>query len=268
MDILEKIIAHKKKEVEAKEAIVSRTELEMSPFFEYRGPSLTAALKAKGASGIIAEFKRRSPSKGWLHETAQAEEVARGYAQAGASGMSVLTDVSFFGAQADDFAQVRQTVGLPLLRKDFMVSEYQILEAKAMGADVVLLIAACLTPLQIREMARLARHLGLEVLLEVHQTQELEASLNEYINLVGVNNRNLKTFEVRLETSLALAEIIPEGIVKISESGLSQPESVRMLRAAGYQGFLMGELFMKQSHPGEACQDFIAQTQSLPTTSP
>ncbi|NJL13174.1 MAG: indole-3-glycerol phosphate synthase TrpC [Microscillaceae bacterium] len=266
MDILEKSLPIKN-EVEAQEVALSRAELEKSPFFGHNGSSLKEALRAEGASGIIAEFKRRSPSKGWLHKTAQAEDIARGYAQAGASGMSVLTDATFFGAQADDFAQVRQTVGLPLLRKDFMVSEYQVLEAKAMGADVILLIAACLPPHQIREMARLARQLGLEVLLEVHQAQELEESLNEYIDLVGVNNRNLKTFEVRLETSLVLADKIPDGIVKISESGLSQPESVQRLRAAGYQGFLMGEFFMKQNHPGEACRDFIAQAQSLPATS-
>ncbi len=257
MNILETIVAHKKKEVALRKLALSSKDLEKSPYFEQHTLSLKESLKAHDSSGIIAEFKRKSPSKGWIHEQANATQVTQGYEQAGAAGLSVLTDVSFFGAKEEDFAEVRKRLTLPMLRKDFMIEEYQILEAKSMGADVILLIAACLSSEVLHQLAKLAHSLGLEVLLEVHSAEELEPNIHEYIDLVGVNNRNLKTFEVDINTSLILASKIPGHIVKISESGLSQIDTLHQLRAAGFEGFLMGENFMKNTVPGDACTAFI-----------
>jgi indole-3-glycerol phosphate synthase len=208
-------------------------------------------------SGIISEFKRKSPSLGWINEEADVVEVAAGYSAAGASGISILTDSEFFGGSPLDIMAARQFVACPVLRKDFMIDEYQLYEAKAMGADVVLLIAAALTVKQTLELASKAHELGLEVLLEVHNEQEL-GHANDFVDMLGVNNRNLKTFEQNIQTSFDLAALIPDQFVKVSESGISKIETVRELRAVGYKGFLMGENFMKEENPASALVNFIS----------
>ncbi|MFN4145856.1 MAG: indole-3-glycerol phosphate synthase TrpC [Runella sp.] len=258
MNILEKIVAHKKKEVAQAKARVSAVELERSEHFERRGLSLKKSLLHAENVGIIAEFKRQSPSKGIINATALPQIVTQGYADAGAAGISVLTDAEFFGGSFEDFAKARAACPTtPLLRKDFMVDFYQLLEAKAMGADVILLIAACLTPRQINDLAQQAHALGLEVLLEVHNRQELEQSLCEHIDLVGVNNRNLKNFSTSVETSIELAELIPSDFVMISESSLKDADTIRLLQKIGYRGFLIGETFMKTSDPAAALQQLM-----------
>jgi indole-3-glycerol phosphate synthase len=193
--------------------------------------------------GVIAEIKRKSPSKGMLNEHISVEKLALGYMQAGASALSILTDQRFFGGTSKDLTTARRLNYCPILRKDFIVDEYQIIEAKSIGADVVLLIAAALTPQETKSLTGLAHSLGLEVLLEV--------------DLVGVNNRDLATFAVAIETSQRLAERIPESMTKISESGISSPEAVRRLREYGYKGFLIGEAFMQTASPDAACRAFV-----------
>lgn len=258
-DILQSIVEHKHREVAQAKANIPAGDFELFPGFGRPVNSLRQALLAEGSTGIIAEFKRRSPSKGTINDLAAIREVTRGYVAAGAAGLSVLTDERFFGGTEADFHEARTgNTAAPLLRKEFIIDEYQLLEAKAWGADVVLLIAACLPPAELAELARLARSLGLEVLLEVHSREELDRCFGPDITLVGVNNRNLKTFGVSLDTSLQLAEHIPAQAVKISESGLSDPAALTTLRAAGYQGFLIGENFMKTPDPAAALRSFLA----------
>ncbi|MDF7820762.1 indole-3-glycerol phosphate synthase TrpC [Runella sp. MFBS21] len=262
MNILDKIIAHKRTEVEAAKAKVSLEQLEQAPLFTRQTISLKNALKAEGASGIISEFKRKSPSKGIINDRLLPEIVTKGYVEAGANGLSVLTDTAFFGGTFDDFAKARAANPYtPMLRKDFMIDEYQLWEAKAIGADVILLIAANLTPAEVRHLGQKAQSLGLEVLLEVHNQEELEQSICEFVDMVGVNNRNLKTFVTSIETSLELAQLIPNDFVKISESGLKNAETIQKLRAAGYQGFLIGESFMTTDDPGLALKNLIDEFQ-------
>ena len=233
-------------------------ELEIEPFFRRKCISLKDNLQASD-SGIIAEFKRKSPSKGWIHENANVLEITTGYAEAGASGLSILTDELFFGGKPEDLKLTRPHVSCPILRKDFIVDKYQLFEAKAWGADVILLIAAALTPQKTKSLGKQAKSLGMEVLLEIHNKQELE-HINEFVDIVGVNNRNLKTFEVNTNISKELAGLIPAEFAKISESGISKPETVMELREYGYQGFLMGENFMKEENPANALREFIIQT--------
>lgn len=255
-NILETIVAHKRQEVARAKELIPLEQLEQQSYFTRAGLSLKARLNT-GRPGIIAEFKRRSPSKGVLHASARPEVVAPGYVAAGAAGVSILTDAEFFGGSEADLMSARPRVAAPILRKDFVIDPYQIAEAKAMGADVVLLIAAILSPAEVEQLAQYAHQLGLEVLLEVHDADELARSLNDHIDMVGVNNRNLKTFEVSLDTSHHLAALIPPLMIKVSESGISLPEHVAALVASGYQGFLVGENFMKQPVPEAACQAFI-----------
>lgn len=253
MTILDKIVAQKKHEVAQAKASVSQAQLEAFPLFSRTGLSLKQRLLHATFPQIIAEFKRRSPSKGIINAEATPEAVALGYQEAGAAGVSVLTDTDFFGGSIEDFAKARAAaVQTPMLRKDFMIDPYQLYEAKAMGADVILLIAACLTPKEVQSLAQLAHQLGLEVLLEVHDAEELAQSLCEEVDIVGVNNRNLKTFTTSIETSRQLAERIPSTFPKISESGLDHAETLVELFELGYTGFLMGESFMKTAHPAEA----------------
>lgn len=261
MDILEKIILHKRQEVAHAKAQVSTAQLEASAYFSRPCWSLKAALSHPHASGIIAEFKRKSPSKGIINDQVSVAEVTTGYVEAGATGLSVLTDSTFFGGSAQDLHQAREAnPQTPLLRKDFVIDEYQLLEAKAWGADVVLLIAANLTPEEVLRLGGFARQLGLEVLLEVHDADELRRSLCEHVSIVGVNNRNLKNFaEQNVNASLELATLIPSQLVKISESCIGQPQTVLQLRAVGYQGFLIGESFMKTPQPGQAMRAFVEQ---------
>lgn len=255
MTILDKIIADKKNEVAERKKLVSIDDLQASPYFSRKCISLKDSL-LNSVSGIVSEFKRKSPSKGWIHEDADVVEITSGYNQAGAAAISILTDSKYFGGVVEDLIAARPHLSCPVLRKDFMIDEYQLYEAKAMGADVILLIAAALTVEKTEELALKAHDLGLEVLLEVHNQEELR-HINKYVDLVGVNNRNLKSFEVNIDISLALAGLIPDKFVKISESGISLPETVVELRKAGYKGFLMGENFMKENDPALALKGFI-----------
>lgn len=258
MNILEKIVAEKYLEVDAQKRLVPVARLEKKDAFKRTVFSLKEALLRKDASGIIAEFKRRSPSKGIINDNVKVEEVTVAYAAAGVSGLSILTDRPFFGGALIDLIAARDVNSIPILRKDFMVDEYQIIEAKAMGADVILLIAAILDTSQIKNLAGCAKNLGLEILFEVHTLEELEKLCDE-VDMVGVNNRNLKDFKVDIEHSLNLAKQIPDRFVKVSESGLDNPETVKYFREHGFKGFLIGENFMKQEFPGMACETFIQQ---------
>ena len=255
MNILDKIIAHKKIEVAERKAVTSIAELEKSPAFSRRVLSLKQFLLDDRKTGIIAEFKRKSPSKGIINGDADVVAVTTAYAQHGASGLSVLTDTTFFGGSTEDLIKARVN-NIPILRKEFIIDEYQIVEAKAMGADVILLIAACLTPADVKRLAAFAQSLQLEVLLELHDEEELQHVCEETV-LVGINNRNLKTFLVDIERSLAMAQRIPAGKVKIAESGISSAENIRLFRDHGFRGFLIGENFMKEPNPGLAFEQFV-----------
>ena len=258
MNILDLIITDKKIEVNQRKRIFPSAYWESSPLFERKTKSLAKSLKASN-SGIIAEHKRRSPSKQNINSSLSVEKVARGYESAGVCGMSILTDGKYFGGSLDDLTIARAVSDFPLLRKEFIIDEYQIIEAKAFGADAILLIAAILSPQEILSFSKTAKSLGLDVLLEVHNLNELEKSIMPSIDLIGVNNRNLKTFKVSLETSRSLAEKIPAEFVKVSESGISEVASIKKLKAIGYKGFLVGENFMKTDNPGLAAKDFINQ---------
>ena len=258
MNILDLIITDKKIEVNQRKRIFPSAYWESSPLFERKTKSLAKSLKASN-SGIIAEHKRRSPSKQNINSSLSVEKVAKGYESAGVCGMSILTDGKYFGGSLDDLTIARAVSDFPLLRKEFIIDEYQIIEAKAFGADAILLIAAILSPQEILSFSKTAKSLGLDVLLEVHNLNELEKSIMPSIDLIGVNNRNLKTFKVSLETSRSLAEKIPAEFVKVSESGISEVASIKKLKAIGYKGFLVGENFMKTDNPGLAAKNFINQ---------
>ena len=264
MNILEKIIAYKRQEVAQRRQQFPVEKLEQSPHFHRSPISLVQALRQQGASGVIAEFKRKSPSKGWLNEQAEVEKITAGYVQAGASALSVLTDEPFFGGKNAYLTAARQVCNCPILRKDFIVDEYQLLEAKAIGADVILLIAACLSPAEVKKLGGFARSLGLEVLLEIHEAAELDR-LCEAVDLVGVNNRNLHDFTVDVQRSLEILPLLPADLAKISESGLSNPAVGAELKAAGFDGLLIGETFMRQSLPELACREFV---QAISTAKP
>ncbi len=254
-NILDKIIASKVIEVAARKVNLPVSALEKAPAFSRKCLSLKQNL-LNSDSGIISEFKRKSPSLGWIHEDADVIQVTSGYSIAGASGISVLTDQEYFGGSPMDVIAARPHVTCPVLRKDFVIDEYQLYEARAIGADVILLIAAALTVEQTLTLAQKAHELGLEVLLEVHNAEEL-GHANDFVDMLGVNNRNLKTFEQSIQTSFDLAALIPDKFVKVSESGISKTETVKELRKIGYRGFLMGENFMKEENPAEALGQFI-----------
>lgn len=258
MNILEKIIAHKKNELAEKSSLVPIKLLEKSINFDSKVVSMKKYITRADKTGIIAEFKRKSPSKGDINPSASVETVSKGYIKAGASALSILTDSEFFGGKNEDLSLARKFNSCPILRKDFIIDEYQVIEAKSIGADCVLLIAAALDPKRLRELAAFAQSLGLEVLMEVHDGDELEKSLNEHLNLVGVNNRSLKSFEVSLETSFGLVDKIPSEFIKISESGISQPETLIELKMAGFDGFLIGENFMKSNMPHQVALNFMS----------
>ena len=258
MNILDKIIFDKRNEVALKQSIISISQLENSMLFGSRTISLSKILRNSNA-GIIAEHKRRSPSKAEINYSFSVEEVVKGYQNAGVCGISVLTDGKYFGGSLDDLLLARASVSIPLLRKEFIIDEYQILEAKAHGADLILLIAAVLTREEIKSLSEFAQSLGLEVLLEVHNLEELQKSIMPSLDMIGVNNRNLKTFEVSLDFSKKLASEIPDEFVKVSESGISSIEAITELKPYGYKGFLIGENFMKTDNPGKAASNFIKQ---------
>lgn len=257
MDILEKIIAAKRKEIEPFKAKSPIERFEREGFFwQIRNRSLADNLLFPGSNGIIAEFKRKSPSKGWFKtKELEVEPVVTVYNK-GAAGISVVTDGEFFGGDLDDLIQTKVLTDIPVLRKDFIIDKWQIAEAKAFGADVILLIAACLTPAQVKEFAAYAASIGLESILEVHHEAELDHCCDE-VTMVGVNNRNLQTFEVDINTSLQLVDKIPGGKPAIAESGISTVEAIVTLRNAGFKGFLIGENFMKAEQPGKAFEEFV-----------
>ncbi len=261
MTILDKIIEDKAVEVAARKDKTPLEVIKYHPYMTRKGLSLKANL-LKSSSGIISEFKRKSPSKGWIHEHANVVSVTSGYDEAGASGISILTDYEYFGGTPHDLTSARPRVACPILRKDFMIDEYQLYEAKSMGADVILLIAAALSVEKTIELAKKAKELDLEVLLEIHNEDEL-GHIHSYVDMVGVNNRNLKTFEVDIQTSLRLAKLIPDEFVKVSESGISKVETVLELKRAGYKGFLMGENFMKELDPAGSLKHFVEQVSIL-----
>lgn len=258
MTILDEIIEYKKKEVESCKELFPVSTLEENPLFSRQAYSLKSSVLNPLKTGIIAEFKRKSPSKGVINDKVFVDDVTQGYAAAGASGLSVLTDFNFFGGSIDDLMIARQMNQIPILRKEFIIDEYQIIEAKAYGADAILLIAAVLSSKEIETLYKCANNIGLEVLLEIHDQEELK-KINGNADLVGINNRNLKTFEVNLDHSIKLAKELPAGMPKIAESGISSPETIKRLKKEGFEGFLIGENFMKTSNPGLAFNNFVTQ---------
>jgi indole-3-glycerol phosphate synthase len=257
MNILERIVENKRKEVLERKAKRSEADLERSPFFLRETFSLKNFLLDETLTGIIAEFKRKSPSKGVINDKVDLLDVTTAYANNGASGLSVLTDKTFFGGNHKDLEKARVNL-IPLLCKDFMLEEYQIIEAKASGADVVLLIAACLTPVKVKQLAVLAKSLNLEILLEIHGGDELSHICDE-IDVVGVNNRDLKTFSVDVNRSIELSKMIPPEKIMISESGINSVDTIYRLRSSGFKGFLIGENFMKETDPAIAFASFVNQ---------
>ena len=253
-NILNTIIEHKLVEVAARKKDMSIAELEAMPLFSAKTSSLKASIQEEGKTGIIAEFKRQSPSKGIINAIAGVEEVTKAYEQFGASGISVLTDQTFFGGSLTDLS-IAVARNIPVLRKEFIVDEFQLIEAKAYGASVILLIAACLTAEKTKQLAVLAKSLGLEVLLELHDATEL-GHICEEVDLVGINNRSLKSFEVNIEHSLQLKNQLPKDKLSIAESGIYDVETFRLLKKEGFDGFLMGEYFMKQADPAAAFEAF------------
>lgn len=259
MTILDKIIERKKIEVKQAKALVPMEELLNYPYFSVACLSLKESILDPEKTGIIAEYKRASPSKGDINSTSAVEDVVKAYEEAGASAVSVLTDGEFFKGNLEDLSKAREAISIPILRKEFIVDKYQITEAKAYGADIILLIAACLKKEEVQDFAAYAKQLGLNVLLEVHNEQELMDNLFDDIDAIGVNNRNLKDFSVDLQHSYDLLDKIPTEYIKVSESGISDPSTIRALKKAGFQGFLIGENFMKTSDPGQAIKDFVEE---------
>ena len=267
MTILDEIVAQKRIEVAQRKAATPIATLEQMPNFRREVLSARDAIQDFRSTGIIAEFKRKSPSRGIINDQADVALTTQGYVTAGAAVLSVLTDEPFFGGTPADLQAAREAnPGTPILRKDFIIDRYQLIEAKAWGADVVLLIAACLTPEEVTELSLQAHDLSLQVLLEVHDGDELDRSLNVNVDLVGVNNRNLKTFTTSVDTSLELVERIPDTFAKITESGLHDAETMMTLFRAGFDGFLIGEAFMKTTDPAAALQTLVTDfTSRMPT---
>ena len=257
MTILDKIVVRKKEEVTEAKAKESLEELQKMPLFSRTCYNLKESVLNPDKTGIIAEYKRASPSKGLINGTSTVQEVVKGYQDVGASAISVLTDKDFFQGSLDDLTAAREVLQIPLLRKEFIVDEYQIAEAKAYGADIILLIAACLNSKEIETLSKYAKTLGLNVLLEVHNEEELNRSIFNSIDAIGVNNRNLKDFIVSLDHSYDLVNKIPSTFVKVSESGISDPDTIKDLKKAGFNAFLIGENFMKTENPAEAIKEFV-----------
>lgn len=256
MTILDQIIERKKEEVAAAKLRISPDRLKDTAFFGRSTYSLKESIKNK--SGIIAEFKRQSPSKGIINNNVEPLEVVSAYESFGASGISILTDHDFFGGNLNDVLSVRNNINIPILRKDFMIDEYQFYEAKSIGADVVLLIASCLSPDQVQEFTALAHQLKMEVLLEIHTEDELK-HFNSDIDLVGINNRNLKDFKVDLQHSVQLKNQLPKGVLSVAESGIYNLKDFQFLKEKGFNGFLMGEYFMKNTDPAKTFEEFTSQ---------
>lgn len=259
MSILDQIIAHKEKEVAERKSLFPEKLLEQSTFFKGKPVSMKKYILREDKSGIIAEFKRKSPSKGMINQHVSVERTSIGYMQAGASALSIITDKEYFGGKNEDLSTARRFNFCPILRKDFIIDEYQIIESKSIGADTILLIAAALKPERIKQLASFAKSFGLEILLEVHNLDELRKNLDADVDLIGVNNRNLSTFETNIEHSITLSEHIPSQFVKVSESGLYDAKKIIELKKYGYKGFLIGEAFMKSARPEQACAKLIEE---------
>lgn len=261
MDILEEIVAHKRVEVERFKRSMSESGIHARVEALLGGsvPSMRKAI-AESATGIIAEFKRKSPSKGWIKEDGRADVIPLGYERGGAAALSILTDTKYFGGEDAFIVEARKSgVTLPILYKNFVIDEYQLFQARLCGASAVLLIAAALSKAEYRALMHTAHELGLEVLLEMHSEAELEYAEMES-DLCGINNRNLGTFVTSVDNSYRLADMLPREPVKVSESGISSPDTIRQLREAGFSGFLIGERFMREENPGEALAEFIKET--------
>jgi len=261
MKILDKIVRDKKLEVDKLSSNSSIKELESSSLFSRQCISLKDSI-LKSTGGIICEFKRRSPSNNNINYKSNISEVVKGYQKAGAAGLSILTDKQYFDGDIQDILEIRDISSIPILRKEFIISEYQIIEAKSIGSDAILLIASILSKEEIKNYSSLAKDIGLEVLFEIHNAEELEKMSGDNIDIIGVNNRNLDTLEIDLQNSVNLYSKIPNSFVKISESGISKVESILKLREVGYQGFLIGENFMKTDDPFESANNFIKEVEN------
>ncbi|MCU0388722.1 MAG: indole-3-glycerol phosphate synthase TrpC [Chitinophagaceae bacterium] len=262
MNILDKIVETKREEVSSAKRMFPRSMLSDRPLYHAKKYSVTGAIRSGSTTGIITEFKRRSPSKGWINEHADPVKVSSGYAANGAAAVSVLTDTTYFGGSLNDLDLVRKTIRIPILRKDFTIDSYQLHEAKAHGADIILLIAAILSPSQVKELAQEAHAIGLEVLLELHDESELQHVCIE-ADLVGINNRNLKNFDVNIEHSIRLQNMLPENSVRVAESGIHSAEVASRLLQSGFNCLLMGEYFMKQPDPSIAFATFVNELNTL-----
>jgi indole-3-glycerol phosphate synthase len=262
MNILEKIVQTKIEEVAFAKTKVPLAILIDEPLYHTRGNSFVQRIKDDSITPVIAEFKRRSPSKGWINENAKPENVVAGYAEGNAAAISVLTDKEYFGGSLDDLLAARETVSIPLLRKDFTIDAYQLHEAKAFGADIILLIAAILSPAQVHELAEEAQSIGLEVLLEIHDESELN-HVSPAVNMVGINNRNLKTFEVDIQQSIRLQHMLPDHLIRVAESGIHSADIAATLLKSGFDVLLMGEYFMKQPDPALAFATFVSELKLL-----
>lgn len=263
-DILEEILAWKRTEIDRQKAqlaphgIYKQAESRILKEESLQRPSMSMSIKSS-RSGIIAEFKRKSPSKGWIKENAKSDVIPPSYEENGAAALSILTDGKYFGGSLDDIGIARPLVKAPILRKDFIIDEYQLFQARIADADAVLLIAAGLSKADCKSLAHMAHELQLEVLLETHSEAELEYYEDNLVDMVGVNNRHLGTFHTDVQTSFDLASRLPDNVIKVSESGISNPQTVQKLRKAGFSGFLMGEHFMKAADPGAALKEFILE---------
>ena len=256
MNILQRIVERKRVEVAERKISNPIEKLKDTALYQRKIFSLVEGLQKNNASGIIAEFKRKSPSKGIINDRVDPIKVTEGYQTAGASAVSILTDADFFGGSEKDLMVCRAVLNIPILRKDFVVDRYQLHEAKAIGADLVLLIAACLTPEEVLDLSAEAHAIGLEVLLELHDEDELNHVAMD-VDLVGINNRSLKTFDVDIERSLRMAASIPGNMPKVAESGIDDPAQIRIFKENGYKAFLIGENFMKREDPGRSLKEFI-----------
>jgi indole-3-glycerol phosphate synthase len=265
MNILDKIVQHKQKEVKERESLFPKKLLEKSIFFNTPCVSLKEYILRKDKQGVIAEFKRKSPSNENINIYADIKEITIGYMQAGASALSVLTDNTYFGGSLEDLKRARTYNFCPILQKDFILSEYQIIEAKSYGADAILLISAILSKKELHELYSFANSLGLEVIVEIHHESELDKAPLEK-EIIGVNNRNLENMEVSVENSIKISDKINSDILKISESGIKTPEQIAQLRKVGFNGFLIGESFMKKAHPAKELKLFIENINKLSYT--
>ena len=263
VNILDQIIEFKRKEVAERKVLYPISLLEQAPNFALPVISLKASLLRDDKTGIIAEIKRKSPSKGVINANVSIERISKGYVDAGASALSILTDKEFFGGSNEDLITARKFNSCPILRKEFIIDEYQIIEAKSIGADAILLIAAVLSPEEVKQFTNLAHSLGLEVLMEVHDETELKKNVSAGVDLIGANNRDLKTFTLSIETSKRLANLIPADVIKISESGIESPEAIMELKRYGFKGFLMGQTFMQNSHPEIAAMKFVTKLKKM-----